>query len=405
MNIILCGILSDVSHLRLGSVALCAAFSVVGCDLASQQMSRENSKQQVVQSFDADWRELLRSLPESSAPLLPVQLPADLRTHSEQNVESFEARWALKSVNGKVFSVFAQLDRVKVKAEADSKSLWSFNDVARSTIASGSQDDSALVSREIFSRVALGLAESRGDEFLVGSTSMKLNQASSEQQNSEQQNSEQQNSEQTESCRRSIEFSHVDNRNSTITLSSKAEDCPQSASLGSFNQWQFDAMPTTGTFADETVEGVLWLTHRWGSSANFQAAVVLDQLRLALQNTDGRPQWVDITRSKRRSGRGPKTTLATIRDNQGRARNSTLTWDDSGEVVSSATGNVYPETIRIQDTSIGLDIVLTPAVELSEIRDSFQTRWSGALVVSGSHTGMAYLDFVPLPITTLDSKS
>lgn len=323
-----------------------------------------------------DWRSLLDSLPVGKDALSPVVLPSDLRSHAEQMGESFEARWALTNAKGQLFSAFAQLDRLRLKENSNSNSFWSYSSVARANVASGSSDDTVLDVHEMFSRVALGLSDSLGDEFIVGSTSLSF--------------------ELDDSCKRNFRFSHDDKRASAITLSAESSQCPHSVSLGSINQWEYDGIPAVGLLAGEEVEGLLWLTHRWGSAANVQSAVVLDQLRLVVSDDDGIPQWFNVTRSKRLSGRGPKTILATSRDRQGDKRDAIIKWFDTGEVISPVTGTAYPETIRIQEVAMGLDIVVSPVVRLSEISDSLQTRWSGALNVSGSHTGLAYLDFLPV---------
>lgn len=329
-----------------------------------------------------DWRALLDSLPVAKTALSAVVLPADLRSHAEQIGESFEARWAMTNATGQLFSAFAQLDRLKLKEDSDGNSAWSYSSVARANVATGNSGDSVLDDHEMFSRVALGLSDSRGDEFIVGSTSLSL--------------------EHGDSCKRNFHFSHHDKLASAITLSAESTRCPHSVSLGSINQWEFDGIPASGLLAGEEVEGLLWLTHRWGSAANVQSAVVLDQLKLVVRDSDGISQWLNVTRSKRRSGRGPKTILATSRDRQGDKRDAIIEWFDNGEVISPVTGIAYPETIRIQEVAMGLDIVLSPVVRLSEIRNSLQIRWSGALDISGSHTGLAYMDFLPITQSEID---
>lgn len=342
-------------------------------------MTSQLPEQNTTSLPDADWRTVLDSLPADKNTLPAVVLPDDLRSHARQSGESFEARWVMKNEKGQVFSVYAQLDRLKLREDANSQSLWSYNSVARALVATGGSDDTGLEVSEVFSRVALGLADSRGTDFMVGSTSLSL--------------------EQNDSCQRRINFSHTANAESSFALSAESFRCPQSASLGTINQWEFAGIPAQGALAGESVTGNLWLTHRWGSPANLQGRVVLDQLRLVIHDDQETPLWLNITRSKRRNGRGPKTVLATASDAQGAQRDVMIDWIDNGEVVSTISGNVYPQTIRIQDHSMGLDLVLLPLVELSELYDSLQMRWSGALDVSGSHTGMAYLDFIPVSST------
>jgi predicted secreted hydrolase len=365
--------LSSVKRLILRIASFCIVLSGIACDTGTSSSQSPNRDRG--QNSGMDWRSVLASLPVIETSLSPVVLPADLRSHAQQMGESFEARWAMTSEKGQLFTAFAQLDRLKLKEDLNSNSAWSYNSVARANFATGNSDDSVLEGREIFSRVALGLSESRGDQFIVGNTSLSLGKG--------------------ESCTRDIKFLHNVSP-VAVSLSAQSNRCPQSVSLGTINQWEFDGIPAAGVLAGKQVTGAFWLTHRWGNSANLQSAVVLDQLRLMVRDNEGPSQWLSVTRSKRRSGRGPKTILATVRDNQGHRRAATVDWVDNGEVISSVTGITYPETITIKALSIGLDIVLSPVVRLSEIRDSLQTRWSGALDVSGSHSGLAYLDFLPV---------
>ena len=323
-----------------------------------------------------DWRTLLEALPASDVDLPSVDLPADIRTHSEQLGESFEARWAMSSAGGQLFSAYAQLDRLKLKENSESDSAWSYKSIARANVSIGLSESSAFDVSEVFSRVALGLADSRGDEFFVAGTSLKLAKENS--------------------CISQIVFAHDYGDATAIELSAESNGCPQTASLGTINQWEFEGIPAVGRYEGEALEGFLWLTHRWGRPPTAQSAVVLDQLRLVVLDSEGGYQWMNISRSKRTSGRGPKTVLATVTNAQGTKRNTTVEWEDVGQVSSQSSGLVYPQTIKIRDVSMSLEIELSPIVELSEIRDTLQTRMSGAFQLSGSHTGFAYVDFQPV---------
>jgi len=361
----------NVSRLSLRFASLCMVLFLNACDSNSSQLASAPS-----QSPEIDWSSMLRSLPGVDTMLPPVVLPADIRSHAKQTGESFEARFALKGAMGQSYSVFLQLDRLKLREDETSKSLWSFDSVARAIVSTGQNNGSALDIRENISRVALGLSESRGDEFIVGNSSLRLGL--------------------NDSCMSTIQFSHRDSPTSELELSAESVACPQSMSLGTINQWHFEGIRAGGFIAGEKVDGLLWLTHRWGSSTNLQSAVVLDHLRLVLVGSEGDSHWLTVTRSKRRSGRGPKTLLASIKNSLGETRSVSVEWIDNGEVISPVTGIAYPETVRIQEQSMGVDIELSPIVRLSELRDSLQTRWSGALEVTGSHTGLAYMDFLPL---------
>lgn len=362
----------------LPMAVLCIVFFTTGCDTGTTT-TQAHDLQLSTQNSALDWRAILDSLPGVETPLPPVALPADIRTHSQVTGESFEARWVMANTKGQSFTAYMQLDRLMLREDGSKTSSWSYNNVARATVATGNGDSAHLDVREKFSRMALGLSASRENEFFVGSTSLSI--------------------EQNQSCKRGFQMSHNDNLPSGFRFSAESSRCPQSVSLGTINQWEFAAIPATGLIAGEPLDGFLWLTHRWGTSANVQRAVVLDQLRLVVWDHSEGWQWLSITRSKRRSGRGPKTTLATISNAQGGEQEVAVDWLDNGAITSPVTGFTYPESIRLQVLSMGLDVTLSPVVGLSEIHDSIQTRWSGALEVSGSHAGFAYLDFLPVAVS------
>lgn len=364
-----------IQNLGLYIVSLCTLLFSVACD-SGPSASNSLNTQAPVPAIEMDWRSLLNSLPTDDTTLPAVALPADIRTHATQTGESFEARWALTNNEGESYSAFAQLDRLRLKEAVDSESSWSYDSIARASVAVGGANDPVIKTWEIFSRVALGLAESRGDAFVVGSTALSLGKDNS--------------------CTRDIRFSHDKGVINETSFSATSSRCPHPNSLGTVNQWEFAGIPTVGVVAGEKVEGVLWLTHRWGTSTLLQSAVVLDQLRLVVTDNQGILHHVNITRSKRRSGRGPKTVLATITQSQGPSREAAVDWTDVGDLVSPVTGIAYPTTIRIREQSLGLDIILSPVVKLSEVRDSLQTRWTGALDIEGTHSGFAYLDFLPV---------
>ena len=172
---------SSVGHQRLRIASLCLALLNIGCDTntSDSQGPGQNIGQGPLQPSEIDWRSLLESLPGADSRLPPVALPADLRSHPQSTGESFEARWYLKSESGQSYSAFFQLDRLKLKEASNSDSSWSYNSVARANVAIGNSENSVLDVREIFSRVALGLSDSRGDEFIVGNSSLSLGQSDS----------------------------------------------------------------------------------------------------------------------------------------------------------------------------------------------------------------------------------
>ena len=126
--------------------------------------------------------------------------------------------------------------------------------------------------------------------------------------------------------------------------------------------------------------------------------MLIDRMNLRLTTDSGAgPQLVSASRSKRKSGRGPKTVQGTISIvANGGDQALELQWIDEGEQRSPITGLLYPQRFRIRSQDKSIDLLLTPVVALPEISDSLGIRWNGAVTVSGTHAGAGFMDFQPL---------
>ena len=125
--------------------------------------------------------------------------------------------------------------------------------------------------------------------------------------------------------------------------------------------------------------------------------MLIDQVNLRLTADTGTGvQLVSASRSKRKSGRGPQTVQGAISNPAGGERAMKLEWFDEGEQTSRITGIIYPQRFRLRNQDESMDLLLTPVVALPEVRDSSGIRWSGAVTVSGTHSGVGFMNFQPL---------
>ena len=183
--------------------------------------------------------------------------------------------------------------------------------------------------------------------------------------------------------------------------------CPQTLSLRGLNRWQGSALQASATLGhadamtaagDETLwQGHAWLSQTWGNVPPAGGAVLIDQVNLRLTSDTGASiQLISASRSKRTSGRGPQTVQGSISTPPDGEQALELQWTDEGEQASPITGIVYPQRFRIRSQDKSIELLLTPVVALPEVRDSLGTRWNGAVTVSGTHSGIGFMDFKPL---------
>ena len=334
-------------------------------------------------SLSAGWQNLFAADATDPLPLSPVSLPADLQTHSTARAESFSARAVVFDQQRQAFSVYAQWERLRIRdtaTDTPAASQWAYDSVFRALTSIGADADDSATSHELIERGALGLAGSDVHRFFVGKNSVLLKPDVSSQ----------------TPCMAQVHLAVMMNPEHETSLESTSPVCATGESVGSvLNQWEAPAVPVSGTVLGQLVEGFAWLTHSWGHPAPTSGAVVLDQLRLRLVPENGDVFHLNANRSRRRSGTGPVSVLASITDASGARTEIDLQWQDHSYPPSVAAGIDYATEFQLQSLALGLDVTLAPIVPNSEVRDVLGSRWRGGVLVSGTHDGVGFVDVVP----------
>ncbi len=399
------GMVSIVARLAR-SQRLCSA-STIGClllsacggsvsDSSRQPEARDDQTQGVLTRL---WFELR---PDEDVQLPPIRFPADLSSHPEAASESFQLQAVFSREDGSMMSVQAQIDRLALGIGADSSSGWDFSDIMRASVAVGQSNQSTLEAGETIERRALGLANSDQESIYVIDTQLDLQPLSDDQAGLVT----------SDVCRVRYHFSTTlaNGLNSTtdaLFLDIAMPACPQTVTLRGLNRWQSGALQASATLgsvdritaaADETLwQGHAWLSQTWGNMPPAGGAVLIDQVNLRLTTDSGtRIQLISASRTKRKTGRGPQSvqgTTSTLADGEQALE---LEWIDEGEQTSQITGLVYPQRFLIRSQNKSIDLLLTPVVALPELRDSLGIRWHGAVRVSGTHSGVGFVNFKPL---------
>ena len=121
---------------------------------------------------------------------------------------------------------------------------------------------------------------------------------------------------------------------------------------------------------------------------------MFDRLQIVLN--DGR--WLQVSRSKRLSGKGPKLVEALFIDaTTGQPdRTIELDWHDQFDEGHANNRFKLPALIELGGPDQSLQLSLTPQTRGPPFMDSLSGIASIVLQVSGSVKGMAFLDYQPL---------
>jgi len=362
-----------VKHLLV--VTLTVAL-IAGCEEDDSTNARFEAE-----SVIPDWRALLDENPASAEPVPPIRFPADLASHPEARAESFSVRGVLVNQIDALISVSAQMDRIHLRAmSSNTASQWDYSSVFRAQAAIGEEAKMMSSSHELVARGALGLASSEQGSMVVGLNALRIDTTAGS----------------DNPCVASLSFTSRLPADQSLQFSSALSDCPVAVSVGdSLNQWEVSAVELTGDLQEQPVTGVVWISHTWGELPPSSGAILLDQLRLKLDTDEQGSILINANRTKRRSGRGPVTVLASRLNVQGDPEAIELDWVDVGSITSESTGMNYAETYRVTHAGLNLDLQLQPVVPMSEIVDASGIRWSGAVKVSGSHAGIGFVDITP----------
>ena len=366
-----------------GLVRRCLLSTLMLVSACSDEVKTTNAS--AIDTKSVEWQRVLDALDLPDEPVADIVMPDDIRAHPESPFESFEIRAVLRNETGQWIGLSGQIDRLQVTNKSDAQSAWAFDSIARASISGAGKLTPTLTTREELSRVALNLANSTPEEIHVRDTRYTFIDKGQ--------------------CKGSIHVQGRDALNENYSLVGKPSTCPQSVSSSFVNQWEFPAIAIQGNYATESVRGHMWLTHRWGNAVLPGGAVLLDQVRIQLL-AENKTLWLTVNRTKRASGRGPRTIAALISEDQETYESVNVEWEDQGEQISAVTQLSYPQTVVLKIPSKGYELTLRPIIELPEVQDSLGTRWSGAVTVTqsgsgrGSDTlsGTGFLDYQPLSL-------
>ena len=152
-------------------------------------------------------------------------------------------------------------------------------------------------------------------------------------------------------------------------------------------------MATTGTVTvgDETipVEGLTWLDREWSTSALGQGQVGWDWFALHLD--DGRDLMLYQLRQSD-GGKDPLSKGSLVAPDGAKTALDAADYQLTPlDTWTSESGAKYPTRWRVRVPSAGLDLVVSAALEASEL-DATILYWEGAVDVAGSARGVGFLE-------------
>ena len=359
----------------------------------------------------------------------PIVFPDDLGPHPASDAESFSLRAVLSADDGEQIGVQVQLDRLALDRSTSGESAWEYSDVMRSSVLINDPALPGPVQGQQVQRRALGLADSTTTEIRVNATrigrympdSIKAGLGGGD------------------DCRARFDISTIlpdmlegrDQREAAaaddgdgqlldkrsgqgLDMQLELRDCPTTLEIGDSRQWTARAIPVVATFNEQhradnedtakavgpkTWQGRAWLSNGWGALPGSAGAVVIDTVELFLDQSaeTGSPEsLLSITRSKRRSGRGPETVQGTLTELPAAARALDWQWVESERRESTPEAHSLPEFIQINSADESFQLRLTPLQPPSVQREFDGDRWRGAVTVSGTHKGVGFVDYQPL---------
>lgn len=364
-------------------------------------------------------RQLLSVLSEDNS-LFEVpgiaQFPRDLSTHQRTRTESFLLQGIVsvtkeekQLVSPLPTGIMLRIDRVALTPgnnELPADSAWRYSGVMRSSVfvdtplsnlhknvsATVVQAPAHLLAelatverRQSVQRMALGLAGVTANSLWVGDDRITISQLDGS----------------SDSCARAYRWQATLSVAVRVEFDVSLTQCPQPRSLRAFNSWQQTSPDVTGVLitrgeAGEEVstalEGFAWISQSWGDLPASGGAVAIDFLQIKLDDS----RWLDVSRSKRRSGRGPKTVSATLRAEGLEPRSISVTWEDNDESQLSDSGNSYPGIIMLRTVDPDLALSVRVMNRLSESSDTGESRLEVPVMVTGTHAGSGFLSFHPL---------
>lgn len=352
-------------------------------------------------------------------PVLP-QWPEGFYPHQDSQLDSYEVQAILfpsgsSSESAPIVGLMAQLDRLAVKPSnqlSANTSDWQYTSVVRSNVfvdaadrtmtdevmkTKGITDKAASLSHlqsvlpaQQLQRMSMGLAGVSDNTLWLGNNRLEILTPDASER------------EQMSTCYREYRWAHELMKSNTLQLQLHLDVCPKTQTLGSLLGWQqfSDQIKASMLVLDEqgnqvttSMHGFAWLRNTWGNMPTSAGAVFIDTLKIYLDDQ----QWLDVTRSKRRSGRGPKTIAASLHEVDLPMKQINLEWKDGAEQQLAASGAAYPHEISLRSRDANIDIKINVMNRLAESVDFSGQRLHVPVVVSGSHEGAGFLSFYLQP--------
>ena len=342
-------------------------------------------------------------LAEAGAGARPAEprWPQDLRFHPETRIESVELMALLEDEAGRPYSFTRRFERLSLAARAAAAERAGGEDFAFDAIVrlggatrvgeagEADPDEAAdglrprgttLEVRTAIERVTLGLAESGEQLLAVRDARLERSPPTDRAAEGARCASEQRLRE-----------------GESVALRFVATACPSAVRIGSLVLATSPTLAVDGSLVVEgqarAVVGRGWVRQVWGETLPSPGgAVLFDRLLLDVDGVG----LIEAERSKRRSGRGPRTTTARLRRGPD-GEEVSAEWRDLA-VEGSAAGEAgeVPAAWRFSVESLGIDLTLIPPAGGRTVGATGEPAWRGAVRAEGSHAGAGFVEFVPL---------
>jgi len=410
--------MTSLSKIRriLGFVALVCCSAMLG---ACSDLGNVTKTDALVAADNAQpWLTQLAAQADQFRPAAPAQFPQDFQTHPDVFLESFSIQAILMpdeqiaaSEKPLYISLIAQIDSLGLKGESGPDispdqssgvlSEWEYQRIVRSShsaVAPGGEQadqvqknvETPLVAPpftslgtgefvQVVERLALGLSSISPTSISIRNQIVSIESASQG----------------AENCERRYTWSSRLSAVAMLRLELDFSSCPDTLSLTGFNQWQQATSRVSAQLTSYSSDadgvttpmiGVAWISHAWGSPPSPSGAVLIDTLQVKLD--DG--QLLDVSRSKRRSGRGPKSVSATLVMGT-EAVPVSLSWQDNHSDDASTASMQYPDSILISDDNETLELLIEPLHQFEESDGPDAGRLPIRVRVSGTQTGAGFL--------------
>jgi len=362
--------MTSLSKIRriLGFVALVCCSAMLG---ACSDLGNVTKTDALVAADNAQpWLTQLAAQADQFRPAAPAQFPQDFQTHPDVFLESFSIQAILMpdeqiaaSEKPLYISLIAQIDSLGLKGESGPDispdqssgvlSEWEYQRIVRSShsaVAPGGEQADQVQKNVETPLVAPPFTSLGTGEFVQVVERLALGLSS-------------------------ISPTSISIRNQIVSI--------ESASQGAEN---CERRYTWTDGVTTPMIGVAWISHAWGSPPSPSGAVLIDTLQVKLD--DG--QLLDVSRSKRRSGRGPKSVSATLVMGT-EAVPVSLSWQDNHSDDASTASMQYPDSILISDDNETLELLIEPLHQFEESDGPDAGRLPIRVRVSGTQTGAGFL--------------